>query len=131
MKQESVNGKRKVIIYTLSVTVGFIATFIFMLIFAAIYALSDMSEAFAAPAATVCSSAGGLVASFLASKKIGFGGLQNGAICGGVTFLIILAIALIVSKGGLTLNTLFNFVTIMIASLIGGIWGVGTGRKLY
>ena len=49
-----------------------------------------------------------------------------------VTFAVVTLVSLIVDDGGFTQNTIFHFVIIMLASLIGAILGVNkTSNKKY
>ncbi len=121
--------KPKIAAYIISVIVGAAATFILMLIFSAIMVGADLPDSFATPFASLSTAVGGLVSGFTASKILKSGGLLNGAVTGGVLFFIILIISLFTDKGGLTLNTLFNFVIIMLSALIGGVWGVNRKKK--
>lgn len=121
--------KPKVIIYAISVVAGAAVTFIFMLIFAALIAGADLPDGFIAPAASLASAFGGFVSGFTSSKILKSGGLLNGAVTGGVIFAIVLIISLFADRGGLTFNTLFNFLIIMLSALIGGILGIGGKKK--
>ncbi len=122
--------KPKIPVYIIAVIVGGLVTFIFMLVFAALIAGADLPDGFVAPAASLASALGGLASGFTASKIIKSGGLLNGAITGGILFAIVLIISLFADRGGLTLNTLFNFLIIMLSAFIGGVLGVGGKKKI-
>lgn len=128
-QEKQYNTGERAVIYTLSVTVGIVVTLLSMLLMAVLSAAVGLGEATASPLASVCAAAGSLCAAFLCSKKIGSGGLLNGLICGAVMFLIVLLISLAVDRSGVTLMTLFHFVIILLAALIGGILGVNSGNK--
>ncbi len=123
------SAKEKTIVYLISVIMGFAVLFIFMFALAAVGVAVDISESFAAPLASISLAAGGLSSAFLASRKIGSGGILNGLVCGLSMFLIISAIALIMNNGGLTLATLLRLAIVLLAAFIGGIWGVNWGEK--
>ncbi len=130
MKNENSDGMRgKLVVYLITVVLGFVITFIFMLLFAVLGTALDLADSFATPFASVAVALGALFSAFFASKKLKRGGLVNGLICGGAIFLISAAISLGVDAGSLTLNTLFNFVIIMLSALIGGVWGVNQPTK--
>ena len=130
MKKDLLAGeKSKVISYVVSVVAGAAVTVTFMLIFAALIVGGDLSDRFIAPAASLATAFGGLTAGFTASKILKSGGLLNGAVTGGALFLLVLIISLFADRGGLTLNTLFNLLIIMLSALIGGILGVGKKKK--
>ena len=100
-----------------------------MLVFSVISVVCDLDDGFATPFASISAAAGCLISSFFASRRFGSGGLLNGVICGGVTFVITLLISLWLDKGGLTVNTLFNLIIMLLSGLIGGIWGVNQKQK--
>lgn len=128
MKKENSTSGGKILIYFIAVLSGFALNFILMLVFAAVSVVADLGESFAAPFTSLSAAAGSLVSAFIASKKIKSRGLINGLICGGSMFAVIMCVSLAISDGGITLNTLFNFIIIILSALIGGVWGVN-GRK--
>lgn len=128
MKKENSTSGGKILVYFISVLAGFAVNFILMLILAAISVIADLGEAFATPFASLSAAAGSLISAFIASKKLKSRGLINGLICGGCMFVVIMCVSLAISDGGITLNTLFNFIIVMLSALIGGVWGVN-GRK--
>ena len=126
MKNESkYNTKEKALIYALAIGIGIIVSFAFIVILALITLILDFGEASSAPFATISLTAGGFVSAFLCSKKFKKKGIVNGLICAIITFLLVFFISLIVDKGGITLNTFFNFIAALLSGLIGGISGVG------
>lgn len=130
MKNENMDGmKGKIAVYLVSVVLGFVMTFILMLLFAVLSVTLDLAESFATPFASVAAALGSLFSAFLSSKRLKKGGLVNGLVCGSAIFIISAAIALGVDEGSLTLNTLFNFLIIMLSALIGGVWGVNQRTK--
>ena len=122
--------KPKITAYIIAVLLGAAITFIFMLAFAAITVSADLSDSFIAPFASLSAATGGLASGFIASKILKSGGLLNGAVTGGILFLIVLIISLFADRGGLSLNTLFNFLIIMLSALLGGIWGISRKKKI-
>ncbi len=128
MKKE-IKGGSKPVVYLISVLVGFLVTFAVMLIFAAITVAADLPDGFSVPFASVSAAAGAFVSAFIASKRLRQNGLLNGLITGGAMFLIIALVALISSRGGVTLNTLFNFVILVLSGLIGGVVGLSGKRE--
>ena len=100
-----------------------------MLVFSVISVVGDLGEAFATPFASISAAVGCFVSAFFASRRLGVGGLLNGLICGGVMFVITLLISLWLDEGGLTVNTLFNFIIMFLSGIIGGIWGVNQKQK--
>ena len=121
--------KPKAISYAIAVFVGVVVSFLFMLLFAIIIASADLTDGFIAPATSLASALGGLSAGFTASKILKSGGIINGLITGGILFAIVIIVSLFLDRGGLTANTLFNFLIIMISALIGGVLGIGKNKK--
>ena len=67
---------------------------------------------------------GAFAAAFYLSGKNGSRGWLTGAAVGGIVFCVLTLISLMINRGGLTQNTLFRFVILMLSSVIGGILGV-------
>ncbi len=112
-----------------TVILGIITTGIFILLFSVFMYLSQMGYEYSPVFATVSLAAGTFVSAFYAAKKIGSRGFLTGIIVGGVTFIAVTLISLIVDKGSLTSNTLFHFIIIMLSALIGGIMGVNKAHN--
>lgn len=74
--------------------------------------------------ATLSAAVGAFAAALYISGKIGSRGWLLGAAVGGTVFFVLTLVSLILNRGGLTQNTLFRLVIIMLAALIGGILGV-------
>lgn len=129
MKNETRSAGDKILIYLLSIVVGFISTFILMLLFAFVSVTADLSDMFATPFASLSAAFGSVLSAYLSSRKLGSGGLLNGIICGGIMFLIIFLISLLIDDGGITINTLFNFIILLLSGIIGGVWGVNRKQK--
>ena len=103
---------------------GVITTALFILLFSLFMYISQMGYEYATVFATVSLAAGTFASAFYAAKKIGKKGFLTGLIVGGITFLLVTVVSLIVDNGSVTSNTLFHFIIIMLSSLIGGIIGV-------
>ncbi len=129
MKNENITVGQKAVSYILALLIGFAAVFGIMLVLAGIATAADLGESFATPFASLSLAAGGFTSGFVASKRLRRGGLVNGAVCGGVIFAVVLAVSLVADEGGITLNTLFNFIISLLSSVIGGVWGTGKKTK--
>lgn len=116
-------------IYIKSAILGVITAALFMLIFSAIILFFNLDRAYAQPFATISVAVGTFVAANYAAKKIGDKGYLTGLIIGGVVFVIITVISMILNESGFTLNTLFHFIIIMLSSLTGGIIGVNRDKN--
>ncbi len=97
--------------------------------FAVVLYLSSSLFKYAGVFATLSVAIGSFIASFLTAKKLGNNGWLAGLIIGGITFLLMTLIALIANGSGLTVNTLFRFIILILASLIGGVLGVNKGNS--
>ena len=129
MKTQIKSRKETAVIYLISVALGFLITFVLMFGFAVISVLADLSDLFATPLASVSAAVGCLISAYFASRKLGSRGLVNGVVCGGVIFATTLLISLWIDDGGVTLNTLFNFIIMVFSAIIGGVWGVNRKQK--
>ena len=130
MKKE-VSEKRNLILWAKTAVLEIIVTAIFIFAFSAIMYFSNLSNELSPVLATISVASGVLVAAFYAAKKVGSKGYLVGLAVGGITFLIILLISLVVDSGGITINTVFHLIIIMLAALIGGISGVNKRGKKY
>jgi len=115
---------KKIMIIVKGVIVGVIAALTMMLIFAGIMLIFEIDRNFSTPFATVSVALGSFSAAFYCARKVGKKGYLIGLITGIITFCIITFISFIVSDKGFTYNTLFHFIIIILASLMGGILGI-------
>lgn len=131
MGKDTLYGKDKkgYLIYILGFVIGIVVTAVFITLFAVIMYLSGSALKYAPVFATVSVAIGSLTAAFFTAKKRGSHGLIIGAVIGGITFILITLISLIINRGGVTVNTLFHFIIIMLSSLIGGVIGVNKGKS--
>ena len=131
MGKDALYGKDKMgyLIYILGFVIGIVVTAVFITLFAVIMYLSGSAFKYAPVFATVSVAIGSLTAAFFTAKKQGSHGLIVGAVIGGITFILITLISLIINRGGVTVNTLFHFIIIMLSSLIGGVIGVNKGKS--
>ncbi len=131
MKNEiNKNGKISILIIKTFI-IQAIITFAFIIIFAGIMYFAELNKNLSPLLATISLSIGTLVAAFYAAGKIGIKGYLTGFIVGITTFIILTMISLIVDEGGITVNTLFHFIIIMLSALIGGVMGVNKKPKKY
>lgn len=114
--------------YFIGAVLGFVVALILMFLSAFLILKLDLDRAFAAPFATISVSAGAFVAAFYNAFKIGGKGYIVGLITGGIVFVAILIVSLMIAESSFTLNTLFHFVIMLLSGVIGGICGVN--RKL-
>ena len=118
--------KEKIKIWPLiiSVLIQTAVTFILVAVFALIINLADLDYKYAPVFGSVAVGLGSLAGAMRYSAKKKSKGYLIGLAFGGATFLIVTLIGLILNGGGLTLNTLFHLIIIMLSSLSGGIIGV-------
>lgn len=122
-------GKKGYLNYILGFIIGVITAMVFIALFALVMYLSGAAFKYAPVFATLSVALGNFAASFFTARRQGNRGWLVGAIMGGITFILITLISLIINRGGVTLNTLFHFIIIMLSSLIGGIIGVNKGKS--
>ena len=102
--------------YIFGFIIGVVVTAVFILLFALVMYLSGAAFKYAPVFATLSVAIGCFAAAFFTAKRQGSRGLLT-------------LVSLIVNSGGITLNTLFHFIIIMLSSLIGGIIGVNKGNR--
>lgn len=129
MKKDSFFEGDKLKIYTIGGIIGCVVSIVCMLIFAAVILFLQLDRNFAMPFATVSVAIGGFVAAYYAARKIGYKGYLTGLAVGGITFALVTVISLFINKSGLTANTVFHLVIIVLASTVGGIMGVNKGKS--
>lgn len=95
-----------------------------VMLFALIMYIFAAGFKYSALFATLSASFGAFAAAFYLSGKNGSRGWLTGAAVGGIVFCVLTLISLMMNRGGLTQNTLFRFVILMLSSVIGGILGV-------
>ncbi len=105
-------------------TVELIVTAVFVILFAVLMLTVSSTLGFASVFATVSLAMGCLAASYAIAKYTGEKGWLYGLLVGGVTFLIVLSVALLMNHGSLTMTTPFRFLILVLSSLIGGVIGV-------
>ncbi len=103
---------------------GVAATVVSMLLLAFALLITGIDRAYSAPFATISLAIGSLVSSRYTAKKIGDKGYIIGFVIGSVVFILITLLSLIIGENGLSINTLFHFVVVMLSALAGGISGV-------
>lgn len=127
-KKDNINKKSA---YIWGAMLGILSALVSMLVFSAVLLFLNIDRAYATPFATISIAIGGFIASRYSSKKIGDKGYLVGLIIGIVIFIVITALSIIVGNS-LSLNTLFHFIIILLASIVGGITGVNqSNHKKY
>lgn len=124
-KQDKTNKKNA---YLFGGILGVLATLAAMLVFSAVLLFFNIDRAYAAPFATISVAIGCFIASRHSAKRIGNKGYLTGLIIGTVVFVVITVLSLIIRQNGFTLNTLFHFIIMMLASMVGGITGVNQNK---
>lgn len=104
-------------------------TTVFMVVFALLMYIAQIGSEYSPVLATVSLAAGTFASAFYAARKIGKRGLFTGFVTGIIIFIAVTLISLIVDKGGITYNTLFHLIIIMLSALIGGVMGVNKKSK--
>ena len=95
-----------------------------VVLFALVMYIFSSGFKYSALFATLSAALGACGAAFYISAKSGSRGWLIGAAAGGAIFCLLTLISLTVNRGGLTQNTLFRLIIIMLSSVIGGILGV-------
>ena len=95
-----------------------------LLLFALVMTVLGVGFSYAAVFATLSVAIGAFAASFYLAKKIKKNGWLLGVAVGGINFLVLTVTGLFLSADGVTSNTVFRFIILMLCALIGGILGV-------
>lgn len=115
----------------ISVLIQVAVTLILVAVFALIVNMTDIDYKYAPVFGSVAVGLGGLAGAMRYSAKKKSKGYLTGLAFGGATFLTVTLMGLILNDGGLTSNTIFHLIIIMLSSLSGGIIGVNMGGKKY
>ncbi len=102
-----------------------------ILIFATVMYFIEGGYEYSPLFATISVALGCLVAALSLARSIGKNGFLIGAALGGITFIILTLIALVVNSSGIGINTLFRLIIIMLSSIIGGVIGVNKKSEKY
>ncbi len=129
MKKESNNNRWMMFLRASIIFILFTA--VSMVICAAVMYFLELDKSLSPVLSNICLAVGTLVSSFFTSRKVGNKGYLIGLICGGIVFIAVTLISLIVDDSAVSSNTLFHFIIIMLSALIGGISGVNKRPEKY
>ena len=122
------SNQNKAVTYLIGAVIGVAVTLALIMASAAFVLFFNLDREFCAPLGTVSLALGSFAAAYYVSKKSERKGYIIGTVIGLVSFGAVTVISLIVNKGGMSVNTLFHFIIIVLASAIGGILGVNKGK---
>lgn len=117
--------------YIIGFAIEIAVTLLAMLFFALIMYFSGATGKYAAVFATVSVAIGSFLASFWTARKNETKGWRTGLIIGLLTFILVTLISLVINDSGVSVNTLFHFIIIMLSSFIGGVMGVNKQKHKY
>ncbi len=123
------DNQNKKTIYIIGAILGVATTILTMFIFATLLLVANLDRSYSAPFATISVSTGCFIASLYTAKKSGSKGYMIGLVIGVTVFVIITLLSLIIGENGLSLNTLFHFIIILLSSLVGGVLGVNSKKS--
>ena len=106
---------------------GILTSLVAMLVFSAVLLFFNLDRNYAAPFATISVALGCFIAGRYTAKKIGDKGYLIGLIIGAAVLVVITALSLIIGNG-MSLNTLFHFIIMILSSIVGGIAGVNQDK---
>lgn len=121
------SGTNGIGIYIKGILTGISVSAAMILLFALGMYILGGGYKYSAVFATVSIAFGCFVSAFYIARKKETKGLLTGIAVGSAFFTVITLTALIINHGGLTVNTLFRLVIILLASVTGGI--IGINRK--
>ena len=128
-KEIKYNLNEKAVICALSLLAGVVVSILALLLSAAFYLATDMSDMWISPLSALCAGIGSLAAGFLASRKIKSAGIINGLICGCALYLFVMFFSLFFSESGFSLISLIHGAIMIICGMIGGATGVLSATK--
>lgn len=101
-------------------------TVVFISLFAAVMYFLEVNNKYSPIFGSVAVALGTFASSYFVSSKRKNKGYLNGIIIGSITFVLITLIGLIINGGGVTVNTLFHMIIIILSAVVGGILGVNS-----
>ena len=117
----------------LSIVFGILLLILFYIlsafIFAAVFYFTKINREYIPFFSNLGLAVSSFLSVFLITRKKGDKGLLTGFIIGGITFILLFVISLFIQTG-VTFNTLFRFLFIMLPASIGGIMGVNRTNKI-
>lgn len=105
----------------IGVLLGIAVSFIFLLIFAAVYTLTDIEEYYNAVFATLSLIFGSFFGAMYTVSKLKSMGFLNGMFVGVMIFILVFIVSVFVSKNSFGLTTFFHFVCCLLSGGISGI----------
>lgn len=129
MSESNYNVAEKIVIYIIASIVGVIVMFCAILLAAGVCLACDLPDSFSPTISVISMGIGTFLAGFLSAKKIKSSGIFNGAATGGIIYLLIFFISLILSNSGFSMVTVYHMLISVLAAAIGGIIGVNSLSK--
>ncbi len=123
--------KIKILPVIITVLLQIAVTLIAISVFAVIINLANIDYKYSPVFGSVAVSIGSFVSAYLLSGRKKSKGYIWGLLVGIITFVIVTLIGLIINDNGITINTLFHLIIILLSALIGGITGVNKKGKKY
>ncbi len=125
------NEKTKITSYLVTALIQIVVILLSISLFALIMNFAEIDYKYSPVFGSVSMGLSALAGAFYLAKTKGNKGYLTGLIIGGITFLIVTLVGMIINNGGITLNTLFHFIIIMLSAITGGIMGVNKNSKKY
>ncbi len=129
MKKSKIILNKDIAHIFIGVLIGVFATFLFMLLFALLLTMRDFDISAAATMSNISLAVGALSAGFVTTLLHKSKGLIYGAASGLILFAVMSIIALFVSGGSFSLNSLIRFAIMTVLSSFGGVIGVNLSAK--
>lgn len=123
--------RKEIMPILIGVLIQIAVTLLSISVFAVLINLANVDYKYSPVLGSVAMALGAFAGAFYLSHKKGSKGYLIGSALGGITFVIVTLIGLIINDGGLTINTLFHLIIIMLAAITGGVIGVNKKGKRY
>lgn len=123
--------RKKLTLYITVAVLQIISILISVSIFSIIINVAEIDYKYSPVFGSISAGLSALVGALYLAKRKGNKGYLTGLALGGITFLFITLIGMIINDGGITVNTVFHLVIILLSGITGGIIGVNKNSKKY
>lgn len=122
-------GGTQLQVIALSAGKGIIAVLMLLAVFALIMSVQDIPKGMTTPFITLSLVAGTLLAGYQCGRHLRQNGMANGALTGGLMYLVLLVIALLLPENKMHLLALYKFLMMLASGAVGCILAVNHRSK--
>ena len=130
LKENVENSKNKIVkLYGLVTALNFILLFVFMAILSLIMVVFGIDKGWIPFFTSFSLATSTFISSFFLGKGIGKKSIIVGSVYAIWLYLIVSIISAVIAGGKISLSSLFNFLIIFLASLVGAVFGANAKNK--